>query len=56
MHTFLQLITTSGFANLTLGNLVMFVVAGTLIYLAITWVSSQMLRYADTRANRGQGA
>ena len=36
METFLKLIITSGFANLTFGNLVMFVVAGTLIYLAIT--------------------
>lgn len=36
METFLKLIVTSGFANLTFGNLVMFVVAGTLIYLAIT--------------------
>ncbi len=36
MEIFLKLIITSGFANLTLGNVVMFVVAGTLIYLAIT--------------------
>ncbi|MBC8247417.1 MAG: sodium ion-translocating decarboxylase subunit beta [Deltaproteobacteria bacterium] len=36
METFLKLIITSGFANLTFGNVVMFVVAGTLIYLAIT--------------------
>ena len=36
METFLKLIVTSGFANLTFGNVVMFVVAGTLIYLAIT--------------------
>ncbi|MCJ7829864.1 MAG: sodium ion-translocating decarboxylase subunit beta, partial [Desulfobacterales bacterium] len=36
MHTFQQLITTSGFANLGVGNLVMFLVAGVLIYLAIT--------------------
>ena len=36
MEIFLKLIITSGFANLTFGNVVMFVVAGTLIYLAIT--------------------
>jgi sodium ion-translocating decarboxylase beta subunit len=36
METFLKLIFTSGFANLTFGNVVMFVVAGILIYLAIT--------------------
>jgi len=36
METFLKLVITSGFANLTFGNVVMFVVAGTLIYLAIT--------------------
>lgn len=36
METFLKLIVTSGFANLTFGNVVMFLVAGTLIYLAIT--------------------
>ncbi|HUS52840.1 MAG TPA: ABC transporter permease subunit [Thermohalobaculum sp.] len=33
-----------------------FMAAVILIYLAITWVSSQMLRRADTWANRGQGA
>jgi len=33
-----------------------FMAAVILVYLAITWVSSQALRYADTRANRGQGA
>ena len=36
METFLKLVATSGFANLSLGNLIMFIVAGTLIYLAIT--------------------
>ena len=36
METFLKLIATSGFANLSFGNLIMFIVAGTLIYLAIT--------------------
>ena len=36
METFLKLVATSGFANLSFGNLVMFIVAGTLIYLAIT--------------------
>jgi oxaloacetate decarboxylase beta subunit len=36
MDTIFQLVTTSGFANLTLGNLVMFLVAVTLIFLAIT--------------------
>ena len=36
MNTIHTLITTSGFANLEPGNLVMFVIAGTLIYLAIT--------------------
>jgi oxaloacetate decarboxylase beta subunit len=36
MDTILTLIHTSGFANLSFGNLVMFLVAGTLIYLAIT--------------------
>jgi oxaloacetate decarboxylase beta subunit len=36
METFLKLIASSGFANLGFGNLVMFIVAGTLIYLAIT--------------------
>jgi len=36
METFLKLIATSGFANLSFGNLVMFLVAGTLIFLAIT--------------------
>jgi carboxybiotin decarboxylase len=36
METIHQLIFSSGFANLTLGNLVMFLIAGTLIYLAIT--------------------
>jgi ABC-type arginine transport system permease subunit len=33
-----------------------FMAAVILIYLAITWVSTLLLRYADTRANRGQGA
>jgi len=33
---FLEIVRASGLANLTLGNLVMFAVAGTLIYLAIT--------------------
>ena len=36
METFLKLVATSGFANLSFGNLIMFIVAGTLIYLAIT--------------------
>jgi len=36
MEIFLKLIATSGFANLGFGNLIMFIVAGTLIYLAIT--------------------
>jgi carboxybiotin decarboxylase len=36
MEIFLKLVGTSGFANLSLGNVVMFLVAGTLIYLAIT--------------------
>ena len=36
METFLKLVATSGFANLSPGNLIMFIVAGTLIYLAIT--------------------
>ena len=36
METILKLVATSGFANLTFGNLVMFLVAATLIYLAIT--------------------
>jgi oxaloacetate decarboxylase beta subunit len=36
METIAELILKSGFANLTWGNLVMFIVAGTLIYLAIT--------------------
>ncbi len=36
MDTFFQLIKISGFANLTIGNLVMFIVAGVLIFLAIT--------------------
>ena len=36
METFLQLIATSGFANLSPGNLVMFIVACVLIFLAIT--------------------
>lgn len=36
MKTFLDLFATSGFANITFGNIVMFLVAGTLIYLAIT--------------------
>jgi His/Glu/Gln/Arg/opine family amino acid ABC transporter permease subunit len=31
-----------------------FMAAVILVYLAITWVSTQILRYADTRANRGQ--
>jgi len=31
-----------------------FMAAVILIYLAITWVSTQVLRYADARANRGQ--
>ncbi|MBN2122901.1 MAG: sodium ion-translocating decarboxylase subunit beta [Deltaproteobacteria bacterium] len=35
METFLRLISTSGFANLSIGNLVMFLVAGILIYLAV---------------------
>jgi ABC-type arginine transport system permease subunit len=33
-----------------------FMAAVILVYLAITWVSSQALRYADFRANRGQRA
>ena len=36
MDTLVKLIVTSGFANLGWGNLVMFIVAATLIYLAIT--------------------
>lgn len=32
----------------------LFMAAVILVYLAITWVSTQILRYADTRANRGQ--
>ena len=36
METFLNLFATSGFANISFGNVVMFLVAGTLIYLAIT--------------------
>ncbi|MBW1696186.1 MAG: sodium ion-translocating decarboxylase subunit beta [Deltaproteobacteria bacterium] len=36
MDIFLRLVATSGFYNLEFGNLIMFVVAGTLIYLAIT--------------------
>ena len=36
METIAELVLKSGFANLTWGNLVMFIVAGTLIYLAIT--------------------
>jgi len=36
MDTFIKLIVTSGFANLSWGNVVMFIVAATLIYLAIT--------------------
>ncbi len=36
METFLKLVATSGFANLGFGNLIMFLVAGTLIFLAIT--------------------
>ena len=36
METIVELVLKSGFANLTWGNLVMFIVAGTLIYLAIT--------------------
>jgi oxaloacetate decarboxylase beta subunit len=35
MEIFLKLVGTSGFANISLGNVVMFLVAGTLIYLAI---------------------
>jgi His/Glu/Gln/Arg/opine family amino acid ABC transporter permease subunit len=33
-----------------------FMAAVILIYLAITWASTQLLRYADARANRGQSA
>jgi len=36
VETFLNLFATSGFANISFGNVVMFLVAGTLIYLAIT--------------------
>jgi len=36
METIAELVLKSGFANLSWGNLVMFLVAGTLIYLAIT--------------------
>jgi carboxybiotin decarboxylase len=36
MDIFLKLAATSGFANISIGNVVMFLVAGTLIYLAIT--------------------
>jgi len=36
MDTIHTLVVTSGFANLAWGNLVMFLVAGTFIYLAIT--------------------
>jgi oxaloacetate decarboxylase beta subunit len=36
METVTQLLQQSGFANLTVGNIAMFVVAGVLIYLAIT--------------------
>ena len=36
MHLISDLLSQSGFANLTGGNLVMFVIAGVLIYLAIT--------------------
>jgi carboxybiotin decarboxylase len=36
MEIFLKLVATSGFANIAFGNVVMFLVAGTLIYLAIT--------------------
>jgi carboxybiotin decarboxylase len=36
METATQLLVQSGFANLSLGNIVMFAVAGTLIFLAIT--------------------
>jgi len=36
MDTFIQLARDSGLANVTFGNLVMFVIAGILIYLAIT--------------------
>lgn len=36
MQTFLTLVATSGFANISFGNVVMFLVAGTLIYLAVT--------------------
>ena len=32
----------------------LFFVAVILVYLAITWVSSLALKYADERANRGQ--
>ena len=34
----------------------LFMAAVMLVYLAITWASIQVLRYANTRANRGQGA
>lgn len=34
----------------------LFFVAVILVYLAITWVSGLVLRYAEVRANRGQGA
>jgi oxaloacetate decarboxylase beta subunit len=36
MDIFVQLLEQSGVANLSIGNLVMFVIAGILIYLAIT--------------------
>jgi carboxybiotin decarboxylase len=36
MEIFLKLVGTSGFANIAFGNVVMFLVAGVLIYLAIT--------------------
>ncbi|MBD3168831.1 MAG: sodium ion-translocating decarboxylase subunit beta, partial [candidate division Zixibacteria bacterium] len=35
MSTFIELISQSGFANLSIGNIVMFIIAGVLIYLAI---------------------
>jgi oxaloacetate decarboxylase beta subunit len=43
MDTLLKLIATSGFAHLSFGNLVMFLAAGTLIYLAITKEYEPML-------------
>lgn len=36
MQAFLELLSTSGFANLGLGNIIMLVIGGVLIYLAIT--------------------